>query len=82
LTHNYIAFAGDIDIGDMEIFTDNPFKNIPATLSGLSYVINSDAVFLAKSYIGKGAKQEDQTSEGHLKVCTLLSLGFRKLVVV
>jgi poly-gamma-glutamate synthesis protein (capsule biosynthesis protein) len=45
-----LAFTGDICFGDMEKFTNNPFKNIIKELSKLNCVVNLEAPFLPKSY--------------------------------
>jgi len=53
-----LAFTGDICFGDVEEFTDNPFKNIVAQLSEFDCVVNLEAVFLPKSYTEDPIKQK------------------------
>jgi len=53
-----IAFTGDICFGNIDKFTNNPFKNVVATLSKLNCVVNLEAVFLPKSYTGNPIKQK------------------------
>lgn len=64
-----LAFTGDICLGDMERFTDDPFSNIISTLVPYNIVINLEAVFLPKSYTDYPMKpklclrQNDETIE-------------------
>ena len=64
-----LAFTGDICFGDMEKFTNNPFKNIITKLSKFNCIVSLEAVFLPKSYTEYPIKpkvclrQHDETIE-------------------
>ena len=45
-----LAFTGDVCLGDMERFTDDPFRDVIAALSEFNLVINLEAPFLPRSY--------------------------------
>jgi len=67
-----LAFTGDICLGDMERFTDDPFGNIIPELAQYNIVVNLEAIFLPPSYTDYPMKpklclrQNDETIE-HVK---------------
>lgn len=45
-----LAFTGDINLFNIEKYTEDPFRNISSVLQTLNCVISSEAVFLPDSY--------------------------------
>lgn len=44
------AFTGDVCLGDIQKFTDNPFQYVKKSLSDYNIVINLEAPFVSKSF--------------------------------
>ena len=70
-----LAFTGDIHFGNIEKFTDNPFKNVVTTLSEFNCVVNLEAVFLPKSYTGSPIKQKMCLSQNDETIAHLKQLN-------
>jgi poly-gamma-glutamate synthesis protein (capsule biosynthesis protein) len=66
-----LAFTGDINFGNMEKFSADPFRHVADEMSKLNCVVNLEAVLLPQGFTGAPAKQKmclraDEAALDHL----------------